>query len=182
MEDINKRENGAQEKPVDDIDAHIYDAHTGKEESAEEETENLGKYISHFQNTKAHLVYMRYGFPFFLACTITLLISPKLGTGVSADYILLRDGEVQEQRQLLVASIISTVHKLRVNKSYPLAILIAATSIAWPYMKLLIALCAWFIPYQKPQLQEFLNGIIEAVGKWSFVDIIVLVDIMVAFQ
>lgn len=139
-------------------------------------------YISHFRNAEAHSVYTRYGLPFFMLCTTVLLINADIGSGVSAEYILLRDGEIQEQRELLVASIFSSVHELWVNGSYPLAILIVLTSILWPYVKLLISFYAWFMPYKQPRRREFLVEAIDAFGKWSFVDIVVLVEIMVAFR
>jgi hypothetical protein len=150
-----------------------------EQEAASSEPETL--HVSHFRN-ETHSAYVRYGVPFFMVGTLVLLINADVGSGVSAEYILLRDGEIQEQRELLVASIFSSVHELWLNESYPLAILIIITSIMWPYVKLLIAFYAWFMPYKVPRRREFLVEVIDAFGKWSFVDIVVLVEIMVAFR
>jgi len=150
--------------------------------NGEEEATDLAKYIPPFRNEDMHSVYVRYGVPFFMVCTLVLLINAHVGSGVTADYILLLDGQVQEHKQLLHASIFTSVHKLWQNKTYALAIFIACTSISWPYLKLLIAFYAWFIPYQKPRRREFMIEIIDALGKWSFVDIVVFVEIMVAFR
>ncbi len=137
---------------------------------------------SHFRNEEFHSIYVRYGVPLFLVGTFVFLVIAHVGSGVSAEYILLRDGEIQEQRELLLASIFSSVHELWNNGSYPLAILIVVTSISWPYVKLFVAFYAWFQPYTKPRRREFLIEVIDVVGKWTFVDIVVLVEIMVAFR
>ena len=139
-------------------------------------------YVSHLKNATAHPAYVRYGVPIFLMCVLVLLINAYVGSGVSAEYILLQDGEVQEQRQLLVASIFTSVGKLWNNGSYPLAIFIVLTSISWPFVKIFISLYVWCWPYTKPRRREFILEVIDAMGKWSFVDIVVFVEIMVAFR
>lgn len=138
--------------------------------------------VSHFRNEEVHSSYVRYGVPLFLLCALVLLINADVGTGVSAEYLLLRDGEIEEQQELLVASIFSSVKELWHNGSYPLAILIVITSIMWPYIKLGISFYIWFVPYERPRRRELMIEIVDAVGKWSFVDIVVLVEIMVAFR
>lgn len=139
-------------------------------------------YVSHLKNAEAHPAYMRYGVPLFFVCLLILLINSYVGSGVSAQYILLRDGVVQEQRELLVASIFTSVGKLWDNGSYPLAIFIVITSISWPFVKIFISLYAWCWPYTRPRRREFVLEVIDALGKWSFVDIVVFVQIMVAFR
>eukprot|EP00536_Pseudo-nitzschia_multiseries_P006720 jgi/Psemu1/239618/estExt_Genewise1.C_1460047 len=94
----------------------------------------------------------------------------------------MQDGVALETDQILAVSVISSVGKLWDAKSYPLAIFIAITSIGWPYIKLALATFAWVMPYKNPRKREFLIEIIDALGKWSFVDIMVLVEIMVAFR
>jgi len=82
----------------------------------------------------------------------------------------------------LNVSVLSSVGKLWNAESYPLAIFIAITSIGWPYIKLAIATYCWMMPYRNFRRRELLIEIIDAFGKWSFVDIMVLVEIMVAFR
>lgn len=137
---------------------------------------------SHFRNTEAHSVYLRYGIPLYLVCTLTLLINSDVGSGVTAEYVLIQNGEIYEQEHLLKASIFSSIKELWHNGSYPLAILIAVTSVMWPYVKLILTFYSWFMPYRDPRKREFLVEMIDALGKWSFVDIVVLVEIVVAFR
>lgn len=176
-----------QEQPADDDD----DDNDGDakeiviEEERREETDEPvvpTTYCSHFRNTEAHPFYIRYGLPLFLVCSLAFLTVAHVGSGVSAEYILLRDGEIQEQRELLVASIFSSIRELWENGSYPLAILIVLTSVMWPYLNLLMSLYAWFAPYKRPRRWEFMIEVVDGLGKWSFVDIVVLVEIMVAFR
>jgi len=67
---------------------------------------------------------------------------------------------------------------------YGLAILIAAFSGVWPYVKLLAMLFCWFAPtsiLKVTKRQQFLN-FLDAYGKWSLVDTFILVLFMVAFN
>ena len=142
----------------------------------------LTTHISHFRNEDVHPAYIRYGVPLYLLCALILLINADIGSGVSAEYILLRDGVIKEQEALLVASIFSSVRKLWQNGSYPLAILVLLSSVIWPYVKLFVSFYIWFFPYDRPRRRERLIEVMDALGKWSFVDIVVLVQIMVAFR
>jgi hypothetical protein len=140
------------------------------------------KHISHFRNAEAHPFWLRWGIPLWFVATVVLLINSDIGSGVSADYIQIKNGEVTNQSPLFEASIFSSVKELWLNKSYPLAILIVITSIAWPYIKIVLSLLAWMAPFSLPRRREFLLEIVDALGKWSFVDIVVFVEIMVAFR
>eukprot|EP00537_Pseudo-nitzschia_pungens_P011431 CAMPEP_0172390140 /NCGR_PEP_ID=MMETSP1061-20121228/6857_1 /TAXON_ID=37318 /ORGANISM="Pseudo-nitzschia pungens, Strain cf. pungens" /LENGTH=450 /DNA_ID=CAMNT_0013120431 /DNA_START=116 /DNA_END=1468 /DNA_ORIENTATION=+ len=153
-----------------------------KKVAAAEDEAAPERYISHLKNEDAFSWIIRWGILFFLFSTFVLLLNADIGSGVTADSVLMQDGEVQEVNQILNVSVISSVGKLWDAKSYPLAIFIAITSIGWPYIKLAMATFAWVMPYTNPRKRELLIEIIDALGKWSFVDIMVLVEIMVAFR
>ncbi|OEU21392.1 hypothetical protein FRACYDRAFT_138831, partial [Fragilariopsis cylindrus CCMP1102] len=138
-------------------------------------------YKSHFKDQSIP-IYVRLGIFIFLLATSLLLLAADIGSGVTVDSILMEDGEVVEINAILNVSVISSVGKLWNTKSYPLAIFIAITSIGWPYVKLAIATYAWMMPYRNSRRRELLIEIIDVLGKWSFVDIMVLVEIMVAFR
>jgi len=138
---------------------------------------------SHFRNKEAHSVWFRYGLPLYLLATLGLLLASDIGSGVAAEYILVQpDGTIFEQSSLLEASIFTSVHELWNARSYALAILIVITSIMWPYVKLLLSIFAWVCPYRNARRRERLLEIVDALGKWSFVDIFVLLIIMVSFR
>ena len=138
-------------------------------------------YKSHFKDQSIP-IYVRLGILIFLLATSLLLLAADIGSGVTVYSIMMEDGEVVEANAILNVSVISSVGKLWNTKSYPLAIFIAITSIGWPYVKLAIATYAWMMPYRNSRRRELLIEIIDALGKWSFVDIMVLVEIMVAFR
>lgn len=150
----------------------------------DEAEQEFGGSISHFRNRQAHSPWLRYGIPIYLLCTLALLLASDIGSGVEANYILRgSDGSVFEERTLLTASIFSSVKELWNSGSYPLALLIVVTSIAWPYLKLIFSMAAWTLPScRSVRCRERFIEVVDALGKWSFVDIFVLLIIMVAFR
>jgi uncharacterized paraquat-inducible protein A len=142
-------------------------------------------HLSHFQNPK-HSVYWRRGIPLYLIATLGLLLASDIGSGVSAVTLLIPAGEdtVNEQQEntLLTASIFSAVKELWHVGSYALAVFIVITSVGWPYVKLLLSLYAWVVPYSSPARRERLITILDCLDKWSFVDVVVFSEIVVAFR
>jgi len=157
----------------------VKDVEEAKEK--EEATDAMEKCVSHIRND-VHSPFVRWGVLTFLIGTLILLAFADFGSGVTAESIAKQDGEVYETTTILNVSVVSSVGKLWEAESYPLAIFIAITSIGWPYIKLGLATMAWVTPYANPRRREFFIEIIDALGKWSFVDIMVLVEIMVAFR
>ena len=155
---------------------------TAAKEDANHDGDQPKPYTSHLKNKEAFPWYLRWGILFFLVCTFVLLLNADFGSGVMADSILMEEGKVVNSNSILNVSVVSSVGKLWDAKSYPLAIFIAITSIGWPYVKLALATYAWVMPYTNHRRRELLIEIIDGLGKWSFVDIMVLVEIMVAFR
>lgn len=139
------------------------------------------KHTSHLRN-EIHPPSVQWGILVFLLGTFILLVFADFGSGVTAESIMMQDGSIFETNTILNVSVVSSVGKLWEAKSYPLAVFIAITSIGWPYIKLALATVAWVTPYANPRRREFFIEVIDALGKWSFVDIMVLVEIMVAFR
>jgi hypothetical protein len=68
-------------------------------------------------------------------------------------------------------------------KVYFLAIIIAFFSGAWPYVKLMMMMFAWFAPAKLlsiPRRETFLI-VLDALGKWSLVDFFVMILFLCAF-
>eukprot|EP00532_Pseudo-nitzschia_australis_P009583 CAMPEP_0168241830 /NCGR_PEP_ID=MMETSP0140_2-20121125/23031_1 /TAXON_ID=44445 /ORGANISM="Pseudo-nitzschia australis, Strain 10249 10 AB" /LENGTH=441 /DNA_ID=CAMNT_0008176761 /DNA_START=27 /DNA_END=1349 /DNA_ORIENTATION=- len=161
---------------------NLQTATTAAKDDANHDGDQPKPYTSHLKNNEAIPWYLRWGILFFLVCTFVLLLNADFGSGVIAYSILMQEGEVIDSNAILNVSVVSSVGKLWNAKSYPLAIFIAITSIGWPYVKLALATYAWVMPYTDHRRRELLIEIIDALGKWSFVDIMVLVEIMVAFR
>ena len=69
-------------------------------------------------------------------------------------------------------------------KVYPLALLIAVFSGAWPYIKIMMIFVSWVVPpkYLSVKRRGGLLQILDTFGKWSLIDAYVLVMMMVAFH
>ena len=137
---------------------------------------------SHVKNP-AIPAFWRYGIVVYLLVIFCILVACDVGSGVSAEYVLLNpDGTIFKQRSLFHVSIFTSVKKLWNTGSYPLAIFIVLTSISWPFVKLGLSLFSWVTPFTNVKRRERLLEVIDMLGKWSFVDIFVLLIIMVAFR
>lgn len=139
---------------------------------------------SHFRNPEISL-HLRYGIPIFFSFTFGLLLASDIGSGVSAYRKLVNPFALNQNNtaELLHASVFTSIEKLWNTGSYALAMLIVIASIAWPFIKIMLSLYAWFVPFtSRPVRRERLLEIIDALGKWSFVDIVVFTEIVVAFR
>merc|ERR1712238_348781 len=138
----------------------------------EQRDESSSNNKSHFRNVESFPCYVRFGIPFFLLCTFILLICADIGSGITAESIMIQDGQVVERNSILNVSVISSVGKLWNAESYPLAIFIAITSIGWPYIKLAIATYCWMMPYRSLRRRELMIEII-VVAQWGFYGFVV---------
>jgi uncharacterized paraquat-inducible protein A len=69
-------------------------------------------------------------------------------------------------------------------KAYTLAILVAVFSGVWPYTKLILMLCVWFLDGKKLSFRarERLLVVLDTLGKWSLLDAYMIVMFIVAFH
>jgi len=140
------------------------------------------KLPAHFRNPNIHWRW-RYGIPIFLIGTLAFLLVADISSGVTAmTQIIAPDGSIFDESEILTVSILSSVKELWNAGSYALAIFICITSVMWPYVKLVLSLLAWIVPIKKVEKRERFIEIVDALDKWSFVDIFVLTIIMVAFN
>jgi hypothetical protein len=137
---------------------------------------------SHFRNQQAHSAGIRYGLPLFVIATFGLILASHIGSGVSAELVFTDNGKLIDEAVILTVSIFTSISALWNAKSYALSILVVVTSVFWPYLKLILALFSWFAPIWNPERREKLIHWLDVLGKWSFVDIFVLLIVSVAFR
>ena len=130
---------------------------------------------------------LRYGWVLWWTATLALLIVSDVGSGVQALTQTVPDERLSlnfrsEKQVLLEASVFSSVAELWEAGSKPLAVFVAITSIAWPYVKLLLSLYAWVMPFRNPTRREKLLVALDLFGKWSLADVVVFIVIMVVFR
>jgi hypothetical protein len=128
---------------------------------------------------------MRYGIPVYFVATFGLLLASDLASGVAAYGLLTNplDPSQNKSDMILQASIFTSIPKLWNTGSYALTILIVIASVSWPFVKIILSLYAWCTPFSgAPRRRERLLEVIDALGKWSFVDVVVFSIIVVAFH
>lgn len=67
-----------------------------------------------------------------------------------------------------------SVHLMWTAKLYIISVLILGFSIIFPFAKLISLFIAWFVPMKSSKRVKFLH-VIELLGKWSFMDIFVVI-------
>ena len=141
---------------------------------------------SHFRNPEI-AAWLRWCLPLAIVGTLGLLLASDIGSGVQGVSQLISTDPTlfpSVTRLLLHASVFTSVARLWDTGSYALAVFICVTSISWPYVKLLLSLYSWIVPFDvtKRRRRERLIEWLDMLGKWSFVDIIVFVTIVVVFR
>jgi hypothetical protein len=128
---------------------------------------------------------MRYGVPLYFAAAFALLLASDVGSGVAAYNKLVNpdDPDQDRSKMILQASIFTSIPKLWGTGSYALTIIIVIASVSWPFVKILLSLYAWCAPFDRaPLRRERLLEVIDVLGKWSFLDVVVFSIIVVAFH
>jgi hypothetical protein len=157
---------GAQDPPLDDADEQ-------------------GDHLSLARNQKLPIG-LRAGIPLLVFANAILFISSNAGSGASI-YVDLSAGGQNLFPSLPPAfdfSLVNTIVEMAQGKVWLLVFVIGFFSGVWPYVKLGMMLCCWFIPANKlsvPRRHKLLE-FLDAFGKWSLVDTYVLVLFVVAFS
>lgn len=129
---------------------------------------------------------LRAGLPLLVFANAILFISSNAGSGASI-FIDLSAGDQNLFPGLPPAfdfSLVNTIVEMAQGKVWLLVFVIGFFSGVWPYVKLAMMLCCWFIPANKlsvPRRHKLLE-FLDAFGKWSLVDTYVLVLFVVAFS
>lgn len=77
-------------------------------------------------------------------------------------------------------TLISSIQDFWSSQAYGLALLIAAFSGLWPYVKLLLFMTVWLQP-MKPNTRSWILEILDQLGKFSFIDLFVCMFMVVSF-
>ena len=128
---------------------------------------------------------IRYLIPALIFCTIFLFL-----VSITAPGAVLSVGATAPPHQvfgpftILNFTLILTLEKMWNNGLYTLFFIIFIFSLIWPYVKLILMLVAWTVPerwFSLEQREELLFWL-DALGKFSLVDIFALVVFMAVFR
>ncbi|KAH3761596.1 Paraquat-inducible protein A [Pelomyxa schiedti] len=135
-------------------------------------------------NPRLHIT-LRIGVPALLLFNIVLFISSNT-SGVASVFIAFTTGGGRfiSFDPLIVFTLGESVHDMWVAGVWPLALLLALFSGTWPFVKLVSALLLWITPCKilSVRNREKCLMVLDALGKWSFLDSYFMLLMMVAFQ
>lgn len=85
---------------------------------------------------------------------------------------------------LVPFTLFSTINDTWNSGAWPLAVLIAVASCMWPITKNLVLLFLWFAPTTivKAERRRFILEVLDMLGKWSFLDVFVIVITLAALS
>lgn len=130
------------------------------------------------------MMFSRYLFPFIVFANIALFISGHLNIGGAVVADLHFAGEFISIPNFFEFSIAETVREMWTSGVKSLAIIIFLLSVLWPYCRQCILLFLWIAPPSRLSIQR--RGVIlnqlDSLGKWSIVDIYLLMISLVCFR
>ena len=129
-------------------------------------------------------IYVRLFMPLVILANIALFLSGHLSLAASISIEAELFGEPFSVNNFFEFSVVNTTSDIWEAGGKPLAILIGLFSGVWPYTKQLITFVLWFAPPSKVSVSKRGSILLwlDALGKWSMVDIFVLVVSIVAFR
>ena len=128
-------------------------------------------------------IFFRIFIPFAILFTIALFASSNSGIGASV-FIVFNLGRRIQLPSMFDFGLVNSVHDMWVAGSHILSAVICAFSGIWPYMKLILMLISFFLPTSilSSKRREKILLILDATGKFSFLDSYVMLMMIVAFH
>ncbi len=129
-------------------------------------------------------LFVRMGIPIVIIATIGFFLSGHISLGASVDFDVNIAGEAFTIKEIFSFSMAQSVVDMWVAGAKELAILILVFSGAWPYIKQFTVFALWFMPptIVSVQRRESIFLWLDVLGKWSFVDIFVLILSLASFR
>ena len=126
----------------------------------------------------------RLSIPLFTISAMFICLAGHVSIGASVIASVHLGHDVVPLPPLFLFSLLNSVHDMWTAGVYPLALLIAVFSGLWPYVKLASLLFTWYAPpwWISEGRRGVLLNCLDVLGKWSLIDLIVLVLMMVAFR
>jgi len=129
--------------------------------------------------------WVKFGVPMWILINIIMFATANFAAaGAIVELTLSIAGDTTYPITLLPFTLATSINDMWAAGTYPLAIIIALASGGWPYAKQLLLIFAWFAPATvlHPNARGRMLEILDSLGKWSLIDIFVLVMLMVGFR
>jgi len=122
--------------------------------------------------------------PLVIVGNIGLFMSGHLSKGASVEVHGLLAGQSFVLKDFFTFSMSESITDMWESGAKELAVFIIIFSLIWPYTKQLTTLCLWCMPpnWVSVSRREFILLWLDALGKWSFIDIFVLIMSIASFR
>jgi len=128
---------------------------------------------------------LRFGLPVLDLALICLFMASNSQVGSSVHVSLLANSQpVVQLPSAYDCSLLSSIKDMIHGGAYLLAFVVITWSGMWPYVKLLMMQWCWFVPTRVVSAHTRLSWLefLDSWGKWSLIDVFVMVIFMVAFK
>lgn len=127
---------------------------------------------------------LRWGMPVVILGNIALFLSGHLSLGATVQIQAAIAGEVIKVDEFYEFSIAKSTMEIWNSGGKALAVMILIFSVIWPYTKQLMTLAIWFTPPTRLSISSRGSTLLwlDWLGKWSFIDVLVLVITIAAFR
>lgn len=127
---------------------------------------------------------VRWGMPFIILLNIALFLSGHLSLGGTVNIVADIAGEKIVVDKFFEFSLARSTVDIWNAGGKELAILVLIFSGIWPYSKQVVTLVVWFLPPSRLSVSRRESVLLwfDRLGKWSMIDIFVLVVSIVAFR
>ena len=127
---------------------------------------------------------VRYAFTLCLFLNGCLFFYANTHPGATVHVLLHMSGRRVDMPPMYTFGLLNSVEEMWQSSSYPLAVVIAAMSGVWPYVKLLVMGILWWLSPSmlSAERRGLILRILDATGKWCLVDTQMLGILMVALH
>ena len=132
-------------------------------------------------------IYVRSGVFIGLLGTLAMFFSsniPPVGVGAIVHAVVNLGGDNIQIENVFVYALANTIRDMWNGGVYPLSILVCVFSGIWPYSKMAGLIWAWVVPpcVIGHSRRESVLRVLDFFGKWSLIDSLMVVMMMVAFR
>eukprot|EP01105_Mastigella_eilhardi_P001681 TRINITY_DN119_c2_g1_i1.p1 TRINITY_DN119_c2_g1~~TRINITY_DN119_c2_g1_i1.p1 ORF type:complete len:772 (-),score=159.08 TRINITY_DN119_c2_g1_i1:973-3288(-) len=130
-------------------------------------------------------VMLRFAMPLLIAANAALFLVSNTSGGATVHLVVdSATGRVISLPSMFVFTLANSVKDMWEAGIWPLALLVAGFSGAWPYLKLVLMFAAWVTPTRvlPVKYREYALMLLDALGKWSMLDSYMMIMFMVAFH
>ena len=128
--------------------------------------------------------WVRYYVPIVLIINVGFFVMGHIYTAASVDIVLKLFGREVRIDGIVTMSLAKTISDMIAARAWLFIILLGGMSGVWPYTKLTLIFSSWMLPPSRlrPKRRGQVLMTLDALGKWSLIDLYVMLFFMLAFR